>query len=174
MDEGGFYDMIYQKFKSRNWFIILIPVSIDSVHLPYQIEHTFYPPKTPKNAGFEITYDHEHYTTLIFCHKKYMNHKQLSAILAQNLKPVMDIPKNKDIVALKGFNEPETFYWIKKIDQECDKIQEKANTLHHPESVMIPILTKNPEVARECHIYYGMRSLYENIMDFIYKKMSGE
>lgn len=103
-----------------------------------------------------------------------MNHKQLSAIIAKNFKPAFDIPKNNNIVALKGFNEPETFEWIRKLEFEWKKMQEKADTFHRPESIRFDVLSKNPEVVMEVQIYHGMRTLYENIYDYIYKKETNE
>lgn len=50
LDEDSIYDVIWQKFKTNNWFIILVPSSVDYLRIPYQIEMTFYPPKTPKKC----------------------------------------------------------------------------------------------------------------------------
>jgi len=174
LEEGGIFDMIWNKFKTGRWFIILVPSSIDGMRVPNQIEMKFYPPKTHKNAGFEITFDYEHHTTLLFCHKKYMSYEQLEDLLAENFKPKINIPRNTDVISLKAFNHSETWYWIRKLDKELDEMQNRADTLHRPESIMFDILTKDPNVLREVQIYQGLVTLHRNIMDYVYKKTAGE
>ena len=53
-------------------------------------------------------------------------------------------------------------------------MQNRADTLHRPESIMFDILTKDPNVLREVQIYQGLVTLHRNIMDYVYKKTAGE
>src|SRR5687768_17477491 len=128
-DEEGLYDIAWQKFNSRNWWILLIPISVPS--LAQGIEMNFYPPKTPKNKGFEITFVNEYLVTLVFCHKQHMNAKQLTWAIEKYANGIRRVPSEKrDFITIMAFYEKETQEWIKKIEIFKNDLQTLANTTH--------------------------------------------
>ena len=174
VDEGGLYDVIYNKIRNRHWFVIFIPATADDLRIPYRIEMQYYPPKTRKNAGFEILPVHDHFTTILFCHKSCMDHKQLKDILSKVADPVPDIPEKKDIIPLFCFEEIETHEWIRKVLAEYKRIQEAANQTHQPQSFALDIMTEDPKVIREMRIFEGFYKLYNDVLDYVLKQVTKE
>lgn len=79
MDHGSMLDMVWYKFKNKCWWILV--VSLDLNDLLIEIEELFYPPKSGKNAGFELIPLFHDRAAIAFAHKSFMNAKQLTAIV---------------------------------------------------------------------------------------------
>ena len=65
-DEGGVIDILYQKAKSRKWYVLFFS-PIDFVDEIKKIEYRYYAPKSDRNKGLELSILLDKQTTLVFC-----------------------------------------------------------------------------------------------------------
>lgn len=81
-DEGGVIDILYQKAKSRKWYVLFFSL-IDFVDEIKKIEYRYYAPKSGRNKGFELSVLMDKHTTLVFCYKQWMTPQQLEQIFIE-------------------------------------------------------------------------------------------
>jgi hypothetical protein len=75
--EGDAYEILYQKCKSRKWWVFFFPLSA-SPAVYKEIEETFYKPSSNKNKGFELLPMWDIDTVIVMCYKQWMNADQLT------------------------------------------------------------------------------------------------
>ena len=99
-DEGGVIDIIYRKAKTRKWYILFFPF-LDFSDVIIKIEHTYYPPKSDKNRGFEMSIMLDKQTVLVMCYKQYMTPAQLQEIFAGSSDHKVPLNPDQDIAFLR-------------------------------------------------------------------------
>lgn len=160
-DEGGIIEHAWQRFKSKEWFLILIPSHQNS--FAEFMENSYFKPGTKKNAGFEITWMSEHSTILIFAKKEIMNNKDFEKLVYDYSKTYVTIPDGKDVAFLPIYNEEETKKWVNKLNFSLKIPYEE-----------VYITTNNLKVMEEMMMFERMYRFYDSLFDYFGKQMYDE
>lgn len=175
----SFMEIIWQIFKEKSWWIILVPFHTPITFLQ-NVETSFY--SDAKNKGFILIPLMEYKTTVVFAHKSCMSDKQLQATLIKFLgkyksyntaagggSNIPSISDKRDLVVLCPFEEPETFYWIEEIEKKSFRVRDDIDT-PQINPTEIPIRTNNPKVIEELMAYQPLQKLHSELLDYFMKQ----